>query len=798
MHFLSVILPFVAFTALAGASERGGTVAGTVRGRDDSVVAGASVELMRGGGALTDENGAFVFADMPAGRNMVYVSADGYSGYSSDYFEIHSGDTVVLDIRLRDKTVLVQSVSVTSSPIVAKQDAPVSMRRFVSRELTAMPGANLDVSKVVQAMPGVVPVSMAGRNDLLVRGGGANENRYVLDGIEIPVLNHFAVQGGSGGNASIVNTELLQSVDFYTSAFPVQYSNGLSSVLSMSMKTGNSERFGGKLTVGTSDAALIVDTPVSRNGKTTLIASYRRSYLDVLFRILKLPFLPVYNDCQFKISSKLSERDEVFVLVLGSFDRNRLNASLKIDDESRKYILGYLPANNQCSYVIGAGYRRRIKSGVIIATLSRNFFNNLLYKHLNNEKREPEILNLNTTEAEYRARFTAELWNVSGFRITVGAGVGYGRARNRFKKPAASRAGIATEVGKSRVGVWRYEAFAGAGRSFAGGKVSISASLRMEGIGYSALTSNPLGQLSPRIAIGIRPVEKLEINISAGRYYQEPSYTMLAYESGDGSWHQKQHLKYMAVNHYIAGIGFKATALSLLSLEVFYKQYSRMPVSMLDSLPVSTADFADYIVGDVPVKSVGKGRAYGLELSYRSFDLRSVAINLSYTLFRSKVDLYRRGESAPSPFDVGHILNVSAICDLGKGWSLGAKWHITGGYPYTPYDENMSSLVWAWDLRARPYHDYDAYNGMRSAPYHQLDLRAEKTWVLKDWKISVYADIQNVYDYKAEGQPILMPVRDKNGDYVPDLSNPGHYLMHSVPRDVGGTVLPTLGVCLSL
>ena len=110
----------------------------------------------------------------------------------------------------------------------------------------------------------------------------------------------------------------------------------------------------------------------------------------------------------------------------------------------------------------------------------------------------------------------------------------------------------------------------------------------------------------------------------------------------------------------------------------------------------------------------------------------------------------------------------------------------------------MSSLVWAWDLRARPYHDYDAYNGMRSAPYHQLDLRAEKTWVLKGWKISVYADIQNVYDYKAEGQPILMPVRDKNGDYMPDLSNPGHYLMHSVPRDVGGTVLPTLGVCLSL
>lgn len=74
MHFLSVILPFVAFTVLAVASERGGTVAGTVRGRDDSVVAGASVELMRGGGALTDENGAFVFADScETGRACVHA-----------------------------------------------------------------------------------------------------------------------------------------------------------------------------------------------------------------------------------------------------------------------------------------------------------------------------------------------------------------------------------------------------------------------------------------------------------------------------------------------------------------------------------------------------------------------------------------------------------------------------------------------------------------------------------------------------------------------------------------------------
>lgn len=68
------------------------------------------------------------------------------------------------------------------------------MRRIGTEEIDLTPGANRDISKVVQSAPGVLSVPTANRNDVLVRGGGANENRYYLDGIEIPVLNHFAVR----------------------------------------------------------------------------------------------------------------------------------------------------------------------------------------------------------------------------------------------------------------------------------------------------------------------------------------------------------------------------------------------------------------------------------------------------------------------------------------------------------------------------------------------------------------------------------------------------------------------------
>ena len=108
------------------------------------------------------------------------------------------------------------------------------------------------------------------------------------------------VQGGSGGNASLVNTDLLRSVNFYTGAFPAAFGNGLSSVMDMRMRDGNPTRFKGKLILGASDFGINFDTPVSRNGKTTLLASYRRSYLQMLFSVLGLPFLPTYNDYQFK------------------------------------------------------------------------------------------------------------------------------------------------------------------------------------------------------------------------------------------------------------------------------------------------------------------------------------------------------------------------------------------------------------------------------------------------------------------------------------------------------------------
>lgn len=92
------------------------------------------------------------------------------------------------------------------------------------------------------------------------------------------------------------------------------------------------------------------------------------------------------------------------------------------------------------------------------------------------------------------------------------------------------------------------------------------------------------------------------------------------------------------------------------------------------------------------------------------------------------------------------------------------------------------------------YYDYALYNSRRLQAFHQLDVRADKVWYFAKWRLGFYVDIQNLYNFKAAGQDILMPETDASGQYVPDPQRPGHYKMKTVAHDIGGTVLPTLGI----
>lgn len=743
-------------------------------------------------GAISDAEGKFVFNNLKPGFVELRVSSIGFKPFISSAVMVTNRNPVNINIPLEEAEVNVGEVVIKASPFTKKIETPVSVRIIGIDEIERNPGGNRDISKVIQSYPGVASTP-AFRNDVIVRGGGPNENRFYIDNVEIPYLNHFSTQGSSGGPVGIINVDFVQSVDFLSGAFPASRGNALSSILNFTFVDGNKDKMKYRATVGASDLGLTLDGPTC--SKSTLLLSVRRSYLQFLFSALKLPFLPTYTDFQLKYKIRLDPKNELTVIGLGAKDISRLNLKAN-DTEFQRYILDYLPVQDQYSYVFGLVLKHFRSDGYDTWVLSRNYLNNLQYKYLNNVKADSnKLLDYLSGEGEIKARYERTILGNMGFRLSYGAGFEYAHYRNStFKKTFFE--GTENDINYiTNLKFLKYSIYGQLSKSLLADKLSLSLGIRTDINSYSSSMSDPLDQLSPRLSVSYRLTDKLNFNFSTGRYYQLPPYTALGYSDQNGVLVNKQNnLKYIAADHIVAGIELVPSENIQFSAEGFYKIYSRYPFSVRDSVPISSKS-ADYgIFGDEELLSVSKGRAYGIEILGRFKEFRKINLVFSYTYVRSEF----KGLNSrwiPSSWDNKNLFSLTATKRFLRNWELGVKWRFVGGAPYTPYDIEKSSVKTAWDLQGQGYLDYSKFNSLRLKAFHQLDLRIDKQYFYTGWSLMLYADIQNVYNFKADQPPLLIRVSDSNNGPVSDPSDPLRYSLKYI-KNQSGTVLPTIGVII--
>ncbi|MFW6222895.1 MAG: carboxypeptidase-like regulatory domain-containing protein, partial [Bacteroidota bacterium] len=157
-------------------------------------------------GSISDLDGEFLFTGIEPGYVELRVTSVGFESYISDPILVTNANKVFIEIPMEEANVQLEEVTIKASPFRRDSESPVSLRRISLVEIEKNPGGNRDISKVIQSYPGVASTPSF-RNDVIVRGGGASENRFYLDGIEIPNLNHFATQGASGGPVGIINVD---------------------------------------------------------------------------------------------------------------------------------------------------------------------------------------------------------------------------------------------------------------------------------------------------------------------------------------------------------------------------------------------------------------------------------------------------------------------------------------------------------------------------------------------------------------------------------------------------------------
>ena len=792
MRFILSIFTIFITTAFSIAQQNSGVIKGRVfNSKTNEGVPFATIQIWgTTTGAVTDIDGNFSFSGLKPGFAELRVSSVGFKTYISSAVMVTNSNQVTLDIPLEESEVSIGEVIVKASPFAKKIETPISIRIIGIDEIEKNPGGNRDISKVIQSYPGVASTP-AFRNDVIVRGGGPNENRFYIDNVEIPYLNHFSTQGSSGGPVGIINVDFVQSVDFLSGAFPASKGNALSSILNFNFIDGNKEKMKYRATVGASDLGLTLNGPVGEKG--TILVSVRRSYLKFLFSALKLPFLPTYTDFQLKYKIRLDPKNELTILGLGAKDDFKLNLKAN-ETEIQRYILDYLPVQEQYSYVFGIVWKHFREKGYDTWVLSRNYLNNTQYKYQNNiETDSSKVLDYLSGEGEIKARYEGTILGDNGLRVSYGTGYEYGHYRNSTYRRIYSGSPLDTEIDyNTNLKIGKFSAFGQVSRSFLESKLSLSFGLRTDITTYSTAMLNPLHQLSPRLSLSFSLTEKLSLNASIGRYYQLPPYTALGFSTPAGELVNKDKLKYMAADHFVAGIEVVPAENFQFTLEGFFKHYSQYPFSIRDSVPLSTKS-ADYgIFGDEALVSTSEGRAYGFELLARLKEFKKINLVLSYTYVRSE---FRGLDSRmiPSSWDNKHLLNLTATKKFEHNWDLGLKWRFVGGAPFTPYDLEKSSYKNAWDLQGQGYLDYSKFNTLRLKAFHQLDIRIDKQYFFSKWSLMLYADVQNVYNFQADQPPLLVRLTNSSGDPVTDPANPLKYSLKYLPNETG-TVLPTVGV----
>ncbi|MDX9725089.1 MAG: TonB-dependent receptor [Bacteroidales bacterium] len=745
-------------------------------------------------GAISDFDGNYSFTGIKPGYVELRASSVGFKTFISQAILVTNSNPVNLDIPLEENTTLIGEVVIKASPFLKKIESPVSARIIGIDEIEKNPGGNRDISKVIQSFPGVASTP-AFRNDVIVRGGGPNENRFYIDNVEIPYLNHFSTQGASGGPIGIINVDFVQSVDFISGAFPASRGNALSSVMNFTFVDGNSDKMKYRATVGASDLGLTIDGPAGKNG--TLLVSARRSYLQFLFSLLELPFLPNYTDFQFKYRVRLDDKNELTVIGLGAKDDFSLNLKAN-ETEFQRYLLDNIPVQEQYSYTVGLVYKHFRKGGFDTWVLSRNYLNNSQYKYLGNiETSGNKLLDYLSGEGEIKGRFERTITAANGFRFNFGSGMEYAHYRNSTDRKIFTGAGETSIDYDTNLKLGKFNLFGQVSKAYLDERLRMSLGVRTDINTWSETMANPLTQLSPRFSASYSLSEKLNVNFNVGRYYQLPPYTSLGYSNTDGLFLNKaNNLKYIRSDHFVAGLELIPEENIQLTIEGFYKDYSYYPFSVRDQVPLSSKSAGYGIFGDEELVSTSEGRAYGFELLGRLKEFKKTNMVFSYTFVRSEFrDL--SSDWIPSSWDNRHLFNVTATTQLNRNWDLGFKWRFVGGAPYTPYDLEKSSLKAAWDLQGEGYLDYERFNTERLRAFHQLDIRIDKQYFFSGWSLMLYVDVQNLYNHQSDQPPLLLRESDPNRIPVTDPDDPSRYSLKFIEGS-SGTVLPSIGIIVEL
>lgn len=301
-------------------------------------------------GTVTNSYG-FYSLTIPKGQANLQFS---YVGFLTQNKKFNLTRDTVINIRLRTSLELQEVTVIGHQKISGVQSTQMSAIEVPISQIKTVPTlfGEADLIKALQLLPGVQSGS-EGSTGMYVRGGGPDENLFLLDGIPVYNVNHMA------GFFSVFNPDAIKTVTLYKGSFPARFGGRLSSVIDVRMNDGNDQKIHGNISIGLISSKINLEGPIIK-GKTTFNISARRTYSDLLLQPVlylgmqqemegedgKLSAGYYFYDLNVKLSHKISDNDRLYASLYTGDDiiyTNFRNSYSSYTDETKKSVTQTLP-----------------------------------------------------------------------------------------------------------------------------------------------------------------------------------------------------------------------------------------------------------------------------------------------------------------------------------------------------------------------------------------------------------------------------------------------------------------------
>ncbi len=678
-------------------------------------------------GKATDTNGEFEIKNVPVGSYSLSYQQIGYQKTIKPDIIIRSGRITFVNAELQQATVPGDDIVVTTSYYIKDDIDPTSVVDFSGEEVRRMPGSAGDVSRILMSLPSTAMVS-DNANDLAVRGGSPTENGFFVDNIQINNINHFPVQGSSGGPIGLLNVDLIEDATFYAGGFSAAYGNRLSSVVDIKLREGNPDEYDAQLDLSMGGAGCVVEGPLHES-KGSFIVSARESYLDLFADAIGSGSVPRYGDAHVKATYHINPSNIITLIDIFGHSHIKYSREDAIDIGTSAY-------GDYLAYMNTSGINWRSlwsRNGYSNTSVSCSFVKTDMTWY----KVDDHSLNFDNDYIEGQVR----LRNVNHYRINNSNSVQLGLTGEYeladydwFVAEEYNRLGeTVPEIDiNDRFNSWKSGGFAN--YSFKPVKrLTTTLGCRADYFSY-----NENIHFSPRFTTSLNLTNRLTLNGSTGIFYQNLPMTIL---SLDDSYKKLKDLK---ATHYVVGFDYMLTEDTKFTVEAYDKEY--------EHFPLDTGDPAKFIIDDAIsiggqasqyIELVDLGEAYtrGIEVLIQKKLARKLYGLVSGSFFRSRYkDL--NGVWRDRAYDNKYIFSVISGYKLNDKYEFSFKWIYAGGVPYTPLDENLSAQYGTGIV------DISRLNGERYPAYHSLNIRYDERYNFKNSAIVAYLSLWNVYNRK--------------------------------------------------